>query len=504
MLPAFVDVMTAVSNDVASVLASSLFLWASLRLIKKGISIGRLSFVGIALVFCYLSKNTAWFVFLLIPFVLIFSLLHRRFSRLAVSVSIICILIAALAMLEWDAPLGWYQSSIQPSPLRIVSASAPLGNHVFQIDYSGAETSGQISQSLTPDILESIRGQAVTLGAWFWANQATQIVSPFITFTSGANGTLSFNSVNSAQTQMDLRVTPTFYRFVIRVPDDAENATLFIPYSLSSPDSKIFLDGLVLAPGKHSSTLPNFADPNGTQGTWDGDEFQNLIRNGSAEQNSLRFRPWAEEQLNRFSSSFINFPFILESLLDWQGISWYYRATFTTLFRTFWASLAGDKVLIPTSSSYLMMLLTLLGAAGTGRMIWMKRKSIEWDILFFLCLSFLLPWIFAFIRGASGIVTGFPIFSWARYADPAILPTALVLCAGWLEWLNFIEARWMYTNATLGIIFFGGMFGIFVLAAADAIQFFHPDWWGSWVSLVFLLDCPNPCHSSSHLRKVPA
>ena len=102
-----------------------------LRLIKKGISIGRLSFVGIALVFCYLSKNTAWFTFLLIPFVLIFSLLHRQFSRLAVSVSIICILIAALAMLEWDAPLGWYQSSIQSSPLRISVSQRTFGKSRF-------------------------------------------------------------------------------------------------------------------------------------------------------------------------------------------------------------------------------------------------------------------------------------------------------------------------------------------------------------------------------------
>ena len=70
---------------------------------------------------------------------------------------------------------------------------------------------------------------------------------------------------------------------------------------------------------------------------------------------------------------------------------------------------------------------------------------------------------------------------------PAILPTGIRLCAGWLEWLNLIRARWMFTNTTLGAIFLGGMFGISALAMIDAIQTFHPEWWWNWASLPFLL-----------------
>jgi hypothetical protein len=487
LLPAFVDVMTAVSNDVASVLASSLFLWASLRLIKRGFSIGGLSLVGAVLIFCYLSKNTAWFTFLLLPFVLIFSLLRGRFTRLVIGISILGTIVAGLAVLRWDAPLGWYQSSVQSSPLRIASSNASLGNYIFQIDSYGTNTSGQLSQSLLPDEVKFIRGQTVTLGAWFWANQSVQITSPYLTFTSNANGTLSFNPISSPQTQMDLNITPTFYRFVIRVPNDAVNATLFIPYSLPSHDSKIFLDGLVLASGEHSGTAPHFSDPNGTRGTWDGNQFQNLIRNGSAEQNSPRFLPAVEDKLNKFSPAQVDLPVTLESLFDWSGTGWYYHVTFGTLFRTFWASLAADKVLIPASSNYMLMLLTILGAVGAGLLVWRKRKSMEWDILFLLGLSFLMVWVFAFIRGASGTAGGFPVFSWARYTDPAILPSALILCAGWLEWLELIKARWMLPNATSGAIFLGGMFGISALAIVDAIQTFHPEWWASWASLAFLL-----------------
>ena len=67
LLPGFIDSMTAVNNDVAAVLSASIFLWASLRLIKKGFSIGRLGFLALSLILCYLSKDTAEFTFLLTP-----------------------------------------------------------------------------------------------------------------------------------------------------------------------------------------------------------------------------------------------------------------------------------------------------------------------------------------------------------------------------------------------------------------------------------------------------
>ncbi len=140
LLPGFIDAMTAINNDVAATLAASLFLWASLRLIKRGYSIGRLVFIGLTLAFCYLSKNTAWFTFLLTPLVLILGLLRGRFTWPAIGISLAGALIAALAMLGWGAPLGWYQTPAQGSPLRSASTSAPLGNYIFQIDFSKYES----------------------------------------------------------------------------------------------------------------------------------------------------------------------------------------------------------------------------------------------------------------------------------------------------------------------------------------------------------------------------
>jgi hypothetical protein len=487
LLPAFVDVMTAVNNDVAAVLAATLFMWASFKLIKKGFSIGRLIFLAAALGFCYLSKNTAWFAFALAPFVLIFSLLRGRFTWLVIGISVLGMIIAPFALLEGGTATGWYQSPAQAARLRIASTNAPLGNYVFQIDPSKVNASGQVLQNLTPDVVKSIRGRYITVGAWLWANQTIQIHSPHILFASNNNGTEKGRVTNSAQTPLVLGTTPTFYRFIMRVPNNASYANIIITYLVPSADSKIFVDGLVAAVGQHGTTPPHFNEAGGTTGTWDSREFQNLIRNGSAEQNSLRFRPWIGEKLNTNSSSLFNLPFILESFLDWQGSNWYYTGTVGNLFRTFWASLAANKVLVPSASFYFLVLLTLLGMAGTGRILWLNRKSIRWDMVFLLGLSMLLPWGLALVRGVSGVLIGSPIISWARYADTAILPTALMLCAGWWSWLELMKDRWKLSDVTLSAVFWGGMSGISILALVDAIQVFHTDWWGSWASLAFLL-----------------
>ena len=171
------------------------------------------------------------------------------------------------------------------------------------------------------------------------------------------------------------------------------------------------MDGLVLAPGEYSSVPPHFSDPNGTQGTWDGRKFLNIIRNGSAEQDNLRFQPWAQDKLAKLSFSFFDPPFILSTLLDRHGTGWYYRQTLSGLFRTFWTSLAADRTdrpVITASSSYMLMLLTFLGAAGALLWIWRKRKTLQWDILFFLGVSLFV----------SGTLVVFTRHIWLRESIP--------------------------------------------------------------------------------------
>ncbi len=481
LLPAFVDTMTAINNDVSAVLAASLFLWASLSLMKRGYSIGRFLFLGLTLVFCYLSKNTAWFAFLLAPFVLIFGLLRGRYLRLSLGVILTGILIAIFAVLQWGAPLAWYQSPGQASIPRVKSAVSPVGTYVFQMGDSGTNTPSQFMQLLSPDIASSVSGKTVTLGAWIWADQAIQMPSPYISFLTSQG---SF--VNSPQTMFELDTKPTFYQLAFHVPSDAANATICIQYTSLTAPNKIYMDGLVLTPGEYGNTLPHFSDANGTQGEWDGQHFQNLIRNGSAEQGSFRFRPWTDKLSARLANSGINISLFLSTIQDWKGNNWYYRDAFATLFRTFWASLAGDKVVLPNMYiNDLLFFLTVIGVAGAGYLAWSRRKNIRWDIVFILGMSLLIPWILAATRGVSGFLIENPLYPWSRYAYPAIIPTALMLCGGWWEWANLLRVKIKLTDAALGGIFLGGMFALSVIAMADAIQAFHQE--GVTLPVHFLL-----------------
>lgn len=486
LLPAFVDTMTAVNNDVSAVLAATLFLWAGLRLIKRGYSAGRLFFLGVTLVVSYLSKNTAWFTFTIAPFVLLFGLLRGRFLKLSIGIIAAGILITSMAALQWGNPLTWYQSPAQASIPRVRSADAPAGNYVFQIGDTGENAPAQFLQFIPPGITKSIRDETVTLGAWIWADQPASMASPYISFLT-TKGVF----VNSSQTTFELNTKPTFYRLAFRVPPDADKAILYIQYTSQSPSGSVFMDGLVLAAGEYDNTPPRFSDPGGTQGNWNGQVFQNLIRNGSAEQGAFRLRPWVDEMsAGLLSRSGINLSLSLSTIQDWKGTGWYYQSALATLSRTFWASLAGDKVVLPGQYvNYFIGLFTILGLAGAGHLVWSRRKNMRWDIIFILGMSLLVPWMLAASRGVSGFLIQNPLFPWARYAYPAILPTALVLCGGWLEWANLLRKKFQFTNAALSAIFLGGMIGLSAFAMLNAIQAFHKEWLINWgpLALLFLL-----------------
>jgi hypothetical protein len=60
LLPGFLDIMTAASNDVGAVTAFTLFLWVSLRLMKQRFSMVRIMWVVLTAGLCYLTQKTVW------------------------------------------------------------------------------------------------------------------------------------------------------------------------------------------------------------------------------------------------------------------------------------------------------------------------------------------------------------------------------------------------------------------------------------------------------------
>ena len=109
------------------------------------------------------------------------------------------------------------------------------------------------------------------------------------------------------------------------------------------------------------------------------------------------------------------------------------------MFRTFWASVAADKFNLPGNyPNGFLFVLTILGLSGTVHLFWRKRKSLRWDFVYILLITLILVWAIAAARGISSLTLPSLLYPWARYTFPAILPTALLICAGWLEWLEIL------------------------------------------------------------------
>ncbi len=470
LLPPFVDEMVSVNNDVAAVLASCLFLWISLQLIRRGISILRLVFFVATLAFCYLAKSTTWYALAVAPLVLILALLRGRWTWLIWALTGLSLVAGAFLTLEGGNPTAWYQSQTQVPPLRFQTNQAPLGRYVFQVDDSKGRTPDQTGQFLDQQLVKSLRGQTLTLGLWAWSDSSIQANGPSIRFATTA---ARFN--NQTYGPLSLGTKPTFLRMAVEVPIDASFAILIPPYPLQKPiTSKIYFDAVVLAPGQHGDTPPQFTDPEAAQGTWDGLTFHNLIRNGSAERGSLRVQPWS----NNISSKLTiggDLALTFSTLEDWQGTGWYYQGVISSLVVNFWSYMAGGHLGLPGNfSDNFMVGLTLLGLLGTAVLLWQKRRRLPWDILYLLGLSLVLIWAVTGIRGAYSLLTSNPLYPWTRYASPAILPTTLLLCVGWLEWIELAGQRLNQAEEKIKFIPVAVMLGIAAYTFLDVIGYFHP------------------------------
>lgn len=450
----------------------------------RGISMTRLLSLGLALALCYLTKTTTWYAFLTVPFVLIFSFLRGRFTRWIWVTTAAMALTMAFAILEPGYPASWYKDGTQSPLARARTKEAPLGEYAFVLDDSSGRSPQGAGQFLGPQLIKPLRGKPLTLGVWLWADEPIRANLPLLRFITSR---LEF--VDKPLGALDLGVKPVFYQAVIDVPNDANRAILFPPYAEQPPTNiRIYFDGLVLAPGKYSDISPQFTGAQAIQGTWDGQDFQNLIRNGSAEEDSLSIRSWVDKLTSRLPYGYNNPSFIFSSLQDWQGTNSYYLGSLSTLFRTFWASLLGDKLRLPGSyPNEFLILLTILGLLGACRLLWRRRKELRWDIVYLLGLTLVIVWGIAVLRGTTSLLSPDPLFPWARYAYPAILPTALLLCAGWLEWLNWLKEKLHFAEATSNAIFLGGMLGLSAFAVINVFQFFHRSTWENWGNLTLLL-----------------
>ncbi|MBE3039175.1 MAG: DUF2142 domain-containing protein [Chloroflexi bacterium] len=440
LLPGFTDLMTAVNNDVGAVAAFSLFLWASVRLVRRGSSFFSLVFVFGAASLCYWMKNSVWLALPLLPVVLLFALLRGRWRLLAWALFLATVGIGLGAVFLWGDAALWYRRTLQTAPTRVVNSLAPLGEHALQLDLSLQKSNPAILQPLPPETVRDLRNAPVTFGAWIWSSQPMRAQMPGLSCDCGGQ-------LQVFTREIQVGTEPRFYMLTATLPANARYVWVALtpPADMEEVQGTVFYDGLVLVKGERlAHDPPRFEDANGERGVWGEQPFANLLRNSSAEQAGPGVQSWANEIGTKILPAWPpSFPSdILVSLLDWKGAGWYYWESGTNMLRTFWAKFGWGHVPLAGSKPYrVLAVVTLLGMAGAGWATWRRRHALPWEVLLLLGLALLGIWVPAILRGI-GSLFGWAFIPSARYAYSVIIPTLLVLNVGWLEILRLL-GRWL-------------------------------------------------------------
>jgi hypothetical protein len=438
LLPGFTDSMTALNNDVVAVAVFSWFIWGSVRLLKRGFSWGDLVWVLLSAGLCIFTKNTALIALPLVFVVLLFMFLRGRWRWIAWALLAGGMLAGLLMSFSWSDAAFWFRSTSQLEPTRTANPQAVLGKYAIQVN-AGAEVTppwlGPLFQPLPPQTGHELLGKPVTLGAWVWASQPIQARTPIL------------NQAEHAYSQKVMVGTqPAFY--AVQAKLDGEHNHLWISLNPldqpSDPGVMIYYDGVVLAEGlRPTDQAPNFNDSDGKQGDWGGRPFVNLLRNPSAGEAAPRIRSWIDDRAAQLLPDQNRPSLILASWLDLQGAGWYYKESMLSLMHTFWGKFGWGHVPLQGSKPYrLPGVFILITIGGTLWGLWRRRRRLAWDQAAFLGLVLAGVWIPTLVRGVGYIGFWHVYLPVARYAGPAIIPTALVLSLGWMEIVYLFKAVW--------------------------------------------------------------
>ncbi len=438
LLPGYTDLMTAANNDVGATAFFSLFLWGCLRLMQpqRGwlVKLSSLLWVIISAVLCYFTKKTVGIAVPLAAVALLFAVFQGRWRWLAWSVVGVGGIAGLLAVFSWGDAAFWYRHTTQASATRCdgaaCRATVPLGQNALQLQISPGAEPPEVAQPLTTEQVRGLAGKTVTFGSWIWATQPLVVETPVLLDDRQWFGG-----------QVPIGPTPTFHAFTVSVAKEMIHPRIVLSPVPQVGDKAItvFYDGLVIAEGvRPTDEAPHFADVDGQRGEWGGRSFQNLVRDASAEQAWPWVRPW----LNPLGDSiFGGRPAdVFASMLDLDVTAWYYQGTAENLFQTFWAKFGWAHVPLAYSPLYaLLKILTLLGVVGAVLSCFSQARALRWDAVLILGLAGVAIWMLTVLRGAGQSIWHDPYIPVARYAYPVIIPTTLVLTAGWWQIADWVE-----------------------------------------------------------------
>ncbi|MBO9343652.1 MAG: hypothetical protein J7454_16990 [Roseiflexus sp.] len=446
LIPPFANIMTAVNNDVGTILGFSLFLWSVVRIIMLGWSVRRAAWVVGAALIAAAMKNVAVAAIFIAPLVLVIAVgLHRRWRwkrLIAALVGAGAVLLGSV--LAWGDPAGWYRYGAVSvdGAARAAVSDTPHGQQAFRLT-SGVSPYDEFSGLATPIAsadVPLIAGQTITIGAWVWASHPVTIAGPGVLYNEGTRPAAMMTPVIEAST------TPRFVAWTFEAPEALSSLQVFIPAPPpdADPPVTLFVDGVVAVQGSFSADTPPIFDRSATSGFWEGRPFVNLVRNGSAEQ----AWPYVRPEVGSAARSFVRISLsrIAASIFDIERtvpLILFDRVP-DIIFRSF-ASLGWGRLML-TGNIWLLALnfVFLITVAGCIRLAVTHndRSDRRIAIAAFLVIG-LLIWVNAVLRTMNALSIQPPPLP--RYGFPAIGSLTLVLAGGWLAW-------WPPQRRTIGIV----------------------------------------------------
>ncbi len=444
LLPAFVDLMTAVNNDVAAVAVFSWFLWGATRLIQRGLIwldfFWSLAFALLGLV----TRQTAYFAILLWLLAVVLSWYRKAppaWRKLAWGVGGLLLLAVIGALFSWGDAAMWYRDTLQAKPDRLESVQALHGDYIFQVANSAGETPGRLVQILPLDRATQLAGEQVTLGAWMWADRPLAARSPEIYLYARGKG---YSRPVSLTTQ------PQFFAFTTRLGRDTRRAWVVLAPAAgpSAEPVDVYFDGIVLTEGAFPlDQAPVYESAGSDTGLWGGVRFTNLLRNASAEVAGPRVRPWLDGLLGERllpGTGFERLSLTLYSLLDRPAVGWYYLNTFKNLGRTFWAVFGWNGVYLPGAKPYRPLAwITAFGLVGAVLAGWRYRRQLPWAVITLFAVALVAVWGFALLRGSNYVFLRTGFLPAARYVYPTVIPALLAFVGGWMVLLDLTLGSWL-------------------------------------------------------------
>ncbi len=444
LLSPFTDLMSAVNNDAGATAAISLFLWSSVRLIRRGPSPLRVGIVLLLAGVCIATKITAAAVAVAVLLALVVIYIPQSRRRWLWWGAAILVPVALVMTLTWGRHAANWYGYDRPTATNRLAVETPLGVSALALSADNEIHPRTVVQELDPQTGQNLRNQTVSFGAWLKAAE-------------GADGLVTL-SLDDGRTEQVHEVQATtqwqFHAFTATIRADAPTVATCVSLPKSEEAARgVYVDGLVLVEGELVvERPPQFDTIQATTGYWNGQRFSNLLKNGSAERGWPGLRPWIGGLLVYRAPASL----VFQSLWDWPRTKEFYGPGLSVLFQSFWGRFGWGHLTLPPAYSYFLGLLSAAAAigAGIGLVRWARSpgKHQPWQprVWSLLGLALLVGWGGAVLRiHPAFVVVEHSFWPVARYATVAVVPTATLLCLGLAE---IVPRRWVREAAYAGLL----------------------------------------------------